>query len=138
MAQTSKQSDWEAMWDEADGDVSESRPHGRFKRTGRKNSRFPMLPSTKLLVIATGFWVASIVLIVLGFFAGNSGSTSTVLGFFLVCLVVSAIAAAFASFLALFGLFKYRRRKVFNLILLLISVATNPLVILMVAMSGVA
>ena len=137
MAPTSKQSEWEAMWEDAD-ETGASQTPGRFKRIGRKSNRFPLLPSTKLLVIATGFWVASIVLIVLGFLAGNTGSTSTVLGFFLVCLVVSVIAAAFASFLALFGLFKYRRRKALNIILLLISVVTNPLVLLMVAMNGVA
>lgn len=134
MAHTDKQSDWETMWDEATNDARTETPRKRRGRSGRR----ALLPSTKMLVIATGFWIAAVLLIVLGFVAGNTGTNSSILAFFLVCLVVSSIAGAFASFLALFGLFKYRRRKILNLLLLIISVATNPLILIMLATSAIA
>lgn len=113
---------WEPEWDEE--------PETRRRR------RAPWLPSTRLLVLALGLWVASVVLLVLGFFGGNAGSNQAVLAFFLVCMVVAVIASSLASLLALFGLFKYRRRKIVNLLLLVVSVATNPMVILGVAVSA--
>lgn len=138
MAHSENQSDWETMWDEANDDARSEGSGRAPKRAPRSRKRLPWLPSTKLLVIASGFWLGAILLIVLGFVAGNTGTNSFVLGFFLVCLIVSSIAGAFASFLALFGLFKYRRRKILNLLLLIISVVTNPLILIMVATTGVA
>lgn len=138
MAHSENQTDWETMWDEANDDARSEGSGRASKRTPRSRKRLPWLPSTKLLVIASGFWLGAILLIVLGFVAGNTGTNSFVLGFFLVCLIVSSIAGAFASFLALFGLFKYRRRKILNLLLLIISVVTNPLILIMVATTGVA
>ncbi|WP_129358256.1 MULTISPECIES: hypothetical protein [Micrococcaceae] len=138
MAHSENQTDWDTMWDEASDDARAEGARGRFAWNGRKRKRLDWLPSTKLLVIATAFWIGAILLIVLGFVAGNTGTNSFVLGFFLVCLVVSSIAGAFASFLSLFGLFKYRRRKILNLLLLIISIVTNPLILIMVATTGVA
>ena len=112
---------WEPEWDE--------------ETEAPRRRRAPWLPSTRLLVLALGLWVASVVLLVLGFLGGNTGSNEAVLAFFLVCMIVSVIASALASFLALFGLFKYRRRKIVNLLLLIVSVLTNPMVMLWMAVS---
>ena len=45
----------------------------------------------------------------------------------------ASLAAAFASFFAVFGFFKYRRRRILNLLLLVVSVLTNPVLVFMVA-----
>lgn len=98
-----------------------------------RRTRRPWLPSTRLFAMGLAFWVGAMLLILLGFFGGNWGSNQVVLALFLICLVVSSIAAAFASFFALFGFIKYRRRRIPNLLLLVVSAVTNPVVLFMVA-----
>lgn len=102
-------------------------------RPGRPGPRRRWLPSTRLFAMGLGFWLAAMLLIILGFFGGNWGSNQVILAIFLICLVVSSIAAAFASFFAVFGFFKYRRRRVLNLLLFVVSVLTNPVLVFMVA-----
>lgn len=116
---------WEPAWEE-DSETSTRRARRRW------------LPSTRLLVLALGFWVGAMAVMALGLYGGSSGSNQAMLALFLVCLVVSSIAAAFSSFLAVFGLFKYRRRKVWNLLLLLVSLATNPVLLILVAAANMA
>lgn len=116
---------WEPAWEEDPG-------------TSALRARRRWLPSTRLLILALGFWVGAMAVMALGLYGGSSGSNQAMLALFLVCLVVSSIAAAFSSFLAVFGLFKYRRRKVWNLLLLLVSLATNPVLLILLAAANMA
>lgn len=114
---------WEPEWEEIDAPARRRRA---------------WLPSTRLFVIALGCWIGALALLALGFFGGNSGTNAAVLGFFLVCIVVSTIASAFGTFFAVFGFFRYRRKKILNMLLVLLSAVTNPVVLLWIASYGIA
>lgn len=86
-----------------------------------------MFPSTQMFIAGAVCMVVSLITLAVGFLA-NFSSPSTTLTVFLVCIVVSVIAAALAGILALVGLFKYRRMMVWNVVLLVASIIFNPLV----------
>ena len=61
---------------------------------------------------------------------GSLSSPSGTLTLFLVCLVGSIIASALVMTLTVVGLFRYRHMTLWNALLLIFTVVTNPVVVL--------
>lgn len=83
-------------------------------------------PVGQMLVAATIAQGTSVLMLLVSFFF-TAGSTSLVVGVFLVALVVGSIAAFLAALLALVGLIKYREHTLWLSLILFLSLLLNPL-----------
>ena len=93
-----------------------------------KESR-SLLPSTKLLLATLISWLLGMLCFLFAWW-WNPPQPDLVLAGFTVLLVLSVIMCSLATLLAGIGFFRYRRKKLANLALVLVSVLTNPVVLL--------
>lgn len=90
----------------------------------------PVLPSTKLLLATLISWGLGMLCFLIAWW-WNPSDPDLVLTVFTVLMVFAVILCSLATILAAVGFFKYRRKKLGNLALILISVLTNPVVLLL-------
>lgn len=86
-------------------------------------------PSTQMFMVALITQVVATGMTVLAFW-GSLSTLADTLSLFLVCFVVSVIASTLVMILTVVGLFRYRRMTVWNILLLVFSLVTNPVLIL--------
>ncbi|MFW0107755.1 hypothetical protein ACN08Z_01330 [Rothia sp. P7181] len=82
-------------------------------------------PSLQMFLIALVAELISLLLISLGFW-NNVGTPSDSLTVFLICVVLAVVMSSLSSILAVVGLVRYRRFKVHNALLLVVSFLANP------------
>ncbi|MFW0155831.1 hypothetical protein ACN08X_07295 [Rothia sp. P6271] len=93
--------------------------------SSEKDSAPKLRPSLQMFLIALVAELISLLLISLGFW-NNVGTPSDSLTIFLICVVLAVIMSLLSSILAVVGLARYRRFKVHNALLLLVSLLANP------------
>lgn len=98
--------------------------------SSRASSRWGSLKSsTQMFLVALIVQVIATVLSLIAVY-GSLSSPSGTLTLFLVCLVGSIIASALVMILTVVGLFRYRHMTLWNALLLIFTVVTNPVVVL--------
>ncbi|WP_346845971.1 hypothetical protein [uncultured Rothia sp.] len=94
-------------------------------RSGWKSLR----SSTQMFLIALGIQLFALIASAVAVF-GTLSTPDATLRLFLFSVVLSIVASALVMLLCLVGLFRYRRMTVWNIFLLVFSLATNPVLII--------
>lgn len=94
-------------------------------------------PAGQMLVAAGVAEGISLVMLLVAFLF-TAGSTSLVVGVFMIALVVGTLAASLAALLALVGLIRFREHTLWLCLILLAAIVLNPMTIFLglVLMAG--